>query len=299
MTFKTISVGIAAVFVFFNGIFNCSFAEQSAKADDSDQQINDFSLSGYGDKGKKAWDIGGKSADIYSDTVKFKDVTGNLYGEKEEVKLTADRGDFNKAEGKVHLEQDVVITSSSGAKLTTDSLDWDRKNDVVSTKDKVNIAKDNIISTSLGATGHPGLSKVNLDKDVKVEILPEEKKDQAGMGAEKIVITCDGPLLIDYEKNIATFSNNVKVDRQESQIYSDTMEVNFTRDSGKQKNGSPVMNSSVEKIIARGNVKIVRGENVSYSDEATYSGADRKIMLSGNPKLVIYSTEGMNASFGN
>lgn len=288
---------IFLLYSIFGLICGYSFAQQPAN--ESDQQINDFSLSGYGEKGKKSWDLVGKSADITSDNVKFKDVTGNLYGEKEEVKLTADRGDFNKAQGKVHLEQDVVITTSSGAKLTTDSLDWDRKNEVVSTKDKVNITKDNIVSTSLGATGHPGLSKVNLDKDVTVEILPEVKVEQTLAGAGKIVITCDGPLLIDYEKNIATFNNNVKVDRQESVIYSDTMEIKFSRDQGNKKGDPSAMNSSIDKIIARGNVKIVRGDNISYSDEATYSGTDKKIVLSGNPKLVIYSTEDMNASFGN
>jgi hypothetical protein len=51
--------------------------------------------------------------------------------------------------------------------------------------------------------------------------------------------------------------------------------------------------------VAEGNVKIVRGENVSYSEEAVYTAADRKITLLGRPKLIIYSTEGMNASFGN
>jgi lipopolysaccharide assembly outer membrane protein LptD (OstA) len=59
------------------------------------------------------------------------------------------------------------------------------------------------------------------------------------------------------------------------------------------------MGSKIEKIVARGNVKITRGENVSYSDEATYTALDKKITLSGSPKLIIYSTEEMSASFGN
>ena len=101
-------------------------AQESAKQD-SEQQINDFSLSGYGDKGKKTWDISAKSADIFEDIVKLKDIVGNLYGEREDIKLTAERGDFNKAQGNVHLEENVLITTTSGGKLTTDSLDWDRK----------------------------------------------------------------------------------------------------------------------------------------------------------------------------
>ncbi|MCX5714339.1 MAG: LPS export ABC transporter periplasmic protein LptC, partial [Candidatus Omnitrophica bacterium] len=90
----------------------------SKSSQDSDQQISDFSLAGYGEKGKKSWDLNGKTADIFDDVVKLKDIKGNLFSEQEHVVLLADKGDFNKADGKVHLEDNVVITTSSGAKLT-------------------------------------------------------------------------------------------------------------------------------------------------------------------------------------
>ncbi len=73
----------------------------------------------------------------------------------------------------------------------------------------------------------------------------------------------------------------------------------FSQGQGNKEGNTSVINSSIDKIIARGNVKIVRGENISYSDEAIYSGTDKKIVLSGKPKLVIYSAEDINASFGN
>lgn len=275
-----------------------SFADNQP-AGDSDQQINDFSLSGYGEKGKKTWDIAGKSADIFDDIIKLNDITGRLYG-NEEIKLTADKGDFNKVQGNIHLEQDVVITTSSGAKLTTDSLDWDRKNNIVSTKDKVNIIKDNMITQAQGATGVPDLSKVNLEKEVKVEILPDkEKTNPESTGNGKTVITCDGSLAIDYEKNFATFNDNVKVNRQDLQIYSDKMDMYFNKNAAGQDKSPTIMGGKIDKVVARGNVRIVRGENISYSDEAVYSGLDKKITLLGKPKLVIYSTEEMSASFGN
>ena len=48
------------------------------------------------------------------------------------------------------------------------------------------------------------------------------------------------------------------------------------------------MPKSVKTIVAEGNVKIQRGENTTYSDKATYIEADKKIILTGAPKLVIY-----------
>ncbi len=299
-----LSFGICALALFCAlcfGICHLSFAAEEA-INEADQQINDFSLAGYGEKGKKSWDLSGKSADIFTDVIKLKDVIGNLYGKEEDIRLTAERGDFNKADGKVHLEENVVITTSGGAKLTTDSLDWDRKNQLVTSPDIVNIQRENMITVALGAKGEPGLKNIVLEKDVKVNINPVNSEQEK----EKIIITCDGPLEIDYEKNIAAFNNNVKVERTDSTIYSDKMDVYFlkankddkeAKDAGQAKEGPELMGTKIEKIIARGNVKIVRGENTSYSEEAIYTASDKKITLTGRPKLIIYSTEDLKDAF--
>jgi len=303
------------IFAFFF-LSCCAFAEGTKPQETSDQQIMDFSLSSFGEKGKKTWDLSGKSADIFTDVIKLKDVIGNMYGKDEDIKLTADKGAFNKAQGKVHLQENVIITTSSGAKLTTDSLDWDRKNQLVATNDVVNIERGNMVTTASGAHGEPNLKKVSLEKDVTVNINPEpEQKGKEPTVKKKIVITCDGPLQIDYDKNIATFNKNVKVDNQDAVIQSDIMDVYFGgtgKDKDKDKESSTskkeasamgamgMGGSKIDKIVARGNVKITKGENVSYSDEATYNAVDKKITLSGHPRLIMYSTEDMkNASFGN
>ncbi|MCX5700712.1 MAG: LPS export ABC transporter periplasmic protein LptC [Candidatus Omnitrophica bacterium] len=291
--------------IFFLSVTNC-LAVKSTPSVESDQQISGFSLAGYADKGKKSWDIAGKEAEIFADTVKLKDVEGNLYGKDEDVNLTSKTGDFNKADGKVHLEKDVVITTSKGTKLTTNSMDWDRKNEIVTTLDRVNIEKDNMNLTGIGAHGEQRLKKVALNKDVRLDINPTPPSLKAGemSVSDKVVVTCDGPLTIDYDKNVATFNDNVRVERIDSVIYSDAMDLYFS--SGKSKdvvsNKAPSLmgNNKIDRIVARGNVRIVRGENTSYSDEAVYTAIDKKIILSGRPKLVFYTTEDFkNASFGN
>jgi LPS export ABC transporter protein LptC len=295
-----------AVSIFILLVNHPALAKQGQAALNSDQQINEFSLAGYGERGKKTWEISGKSADIFTDVIKLKDIIGNLYGEKDNVRLVADRGDFNKADNNVHLQQNVVVTTSSGAKLTTDSLDWDRKNNLISTKDEVNIERENMITTAIGAHAEPGLNKVTLEKNVNVQMVSQESRNQnAEAGINRIIITCDGQLNIDYAKNIATFNKNVKVDREGSQIYSDVMDIYFISEkntgAAKSKDKEDLgMSGRIDRIIAHGNVKIVRGRNVSYSDEAIYSAADKKITLTGRPKLIIESTEDFkNAPVGN
>ncbi len=299
MSVKIIAFLFFMFFLFSRSVFSAFAPEAPA------QQINDFSLSGYEDKGKKSWDISGKSADIFTEVVKLKEVNGNLYGKDENVNLTAKRGDFNKGEGKVYLKEDVVITTSGGAKLTTDSMDWDRKNQLVETQDKVNIDKDNITIVGTGIYGQPNLNKVSLNKDVRVDINPSALKDsrQDLPIKDKVIITCDGPLEVDYSKNIATFNNNVRVERPDIIIYSDKMDIFFSADDKSAKAANQTQESmagSIDMIVAKGNVRIVRGDNISYSDEAVYAAKDKKIILNGRPQLVFYSTEEFkNASFGN
>ncbi len=60
--------------------------------------------------------------------------------------------------------------------------------------------------------------------------------------------------------------------------------------------GPSLMGSNIDKLVARGNVKIVKGENTSYSDEATYLSAEKKIILTGKPRLVLYSTDDLKGA---
>jgi len=303
MEFKKFAL-LILVFVLSSGN---SFAVETNRSvnetKDSDQQISDFSLSGFGDKGKKSWDLAGKSADMFNEVVKLKEVVGNHYAEKDNINLTADNGDFNKISGVVHLENNVVITTSSGAKLTTNSLDWDRKQQIVSTLDKISLQRSDMNLTGEGAKGQTALKQMELEKNVRLDIEPLDK--QKGK-KQKIVIICDGPLEVDYEKNIAIFNNNVKVETSDLIMYSDKMQVYFipkkeetNKDEVNKDQGSIAMSSSIDKIIAQGNVRILRGENTSFSQEATYTALDKRIVLTGRPQIEIYQTENMNAAFRN
>jgi len=274
---------------------------QLSSAEDP-QQMADFSLSGFAEKGRKNWDLTGKQADITAEVIKLNNIESNFYGEQENMKLTAERGDFDRLKGSLHLEKDVIITTSSGARLTTNSLNWDRKEQLVSTVDPVNIVKGGVIIDGLGARANTGLNVVNLEKDIKVQIDNSVSDGAAKQG--KVEINCEGPLEIDYQKNLAVFNTNVKVQTSDGLIESDIMEIYFLSGKGKKNESAEAQGvdfngAKIDKIIARGNVKITRGQNVSFSEEAVYLSRERKITLTGRPKLVIYSAEGFNASPGN
>jgi len=233
--------------------------------------------------------------------VKLKQVLGNFYKERDRVTLTAEKGNFNKRNGLIHLEDNVVISTSSGAKLTTDSLDWDRKGQLVSSQALVNIQREGMTLEGQGVYGLTDLKDMQFNKAVKLNIFSKDNQGKATKG-ERTVITCDGPLTVDYGKQIAIFNNNVKVERPDSVIYCDRLQVYFStsnKGESSKNEGSLVDGSSIDRFIAWGNVRILHGENISYSEQATYIAADKRLSLSGRPQLVIYQTENMNAAFGN
>ena len=291
---------ILFIFIF---LFALSFTldagqRKSAKKQEMDsgpgeQKMENFSFCGFNQRGKKSWEVKGNSADIFTDIVKLTAVTADVYGDEENIKIVGDKGAYDKSSGKMHLEDNVVITTSSGGKLTTNYLDWDKASQKVTTDDIVNIEKQNIRAVAKGLDGEPNLKKVFLKDNVKVEVEEGQKASPADplfSAKEPTVITCNGPLVINYEQEIATFNNNVKVDQKEQGVmYADKMDVYFD-----------FKNKKILRIISSGNVKIVKDDNVSYSDEAIYSAQDKKMTLTGRPRLVIHSEEKVfNASSGN
>lgn len=280
---RTISI-LIPIFLFSQG------ACFSATLEEPDQTISGFHLSGFGREGNTTWEITSVSADIFSDMIRLHDFVGTLYGD-EKITVTAKTGDFNKNQNQVHLEEDVVISTESGAELNTNYLDWNRETDEISNDAPVDIKKDNIFVTGFGLSGDTNLRKVDLERDVEVKIHEKQKK---------IIITCSGPLSINYADNIAVFNKEVVVDDGESQMYSDLMQVFFKTSSPESKASSFAGRmGEIERIIARGNVRIIREDNISYSNEAIYNANDNTLNLTGRPKLIIYSMESQDALIGN
>ena len=172
---------------------------------------------------------------------------------------------------------------------------------MISTSWPVKIERSDIVATGLGATAMPQMKKVMLNKNVKVLLLhdvmggdsleiKEEKQGKEEQEKFKATITCDGPLEIDYENNIAVFENNVKVNDERGQIYADRMDACM----------DPI-SKNILKVIAEGTVKVVRGRDSTYSEKAVYTTADQKIVLLGKPKIFIHADkeiEKMEQDFG-
>ncbi len=240
--------------------------ETSALSGSSDRALT-FSLDGISTDGKSRWNVKGDTADISSDSsvIDITKVIANAYGPKGKVNLTADRGKFDKLKNFVHVESNVVVTTSDGIYLNTSSLDWDTNTHQATTAAFVSVQKDNLQVSGLGAFAQPDLKKILFKQENTVLVQP------------KTVITCSGPLQMDYEKNVAIFKDDVIVTDQKGRIFSDKMNVFFDQKTKK-----------MSKAIAVGNVKIEQGLNNTFSQKAVYLAKEGKVILTGQPQLFIY-----------
>jgi LPS export ABC transporter protein LptC len=256
-----------------------------------EQKIVSFELSNYAEDGSKKWNLKGDSADILAEVVNLSNIEMDTYDDPK-INLTALLGSYDRNTKEISLYRDVVVLTSDGARLTTEYLNWDGRTDTITTDEPVRMVRSDVVADGIGALAMPQMKKVMLDKDIRVKLTTERIDDidstfgksgpgsgRAG-GTDKVTITCNGPLMIDYEENTAVFEDDVLVDDRRGKIYSDRMDAFL----------DPVT-KNIKKVVAVGNVKVVRGEDTTYSDKAIYTTEDRKIVLVGRPKIHIRSVE--------
>ncbi|MDP3790634.1 MAG: LptA/OstA family protein [Candidatus Omnitrophota bacterium] len=154
---------------------------------------------------------------------------------------------------KTYGDQEAVITADQGV--------YDKSKNNVRLEKNVKATIENAGSVMKDQIGFP------------IDTVASEKKDLPG-NRKKIVITCDGEVEFDYAKNLAYFRKNVKVRSEDGDIDADRITVNLDPKTKK-----------INDIVADGRVKITQKENVAYSDNAKYSEADKKVLLSGSPKI--------------
>ncbi len=277
---KSVKCKTGTAIPFFLLAMNISFlcfAQDKAK---SDHQVNGFSLSQYEEDGRKKWELNGRSAGLEEDRVKINEISALAFGDITSLKLKAKEGSLDTQGQVVHLADNVVIKSTDGTTVTTDSLDWDAETKNVFTEEAVNIRRSDFEVNGKGAKVDLEAKTAELKRDVVANI----KSLDAGQDflqttdhrLQTTIITCDGPLDINYNKDRATFRNNVRVEDAHGDIFADRIDVYFNHNT-----------EGVRCVVARGNVRIVKDGNITYSEKAIYLVEQGRVILPERPKLVI------------
>ena len=233
-----------------------------------------FSFTKYKPAGKKEIEIEGDSANILAKTVQLMNVVAKAYAEEVPVTITADEGHYNKMKNLVHLEKNVIATTEDGTRLLTEELDIFPSKRLMETDVLAEVKKDNINIEGIGARGDSKLKRIKFKKNVTVIVQDPNEESSGG----PTIITCDGPLVIDYEKNIAHFKDNVVAEDERGTLTADRMDVYYNKVSRR-----------VAKIVAVGNVEIESPDgNKTYSDNVVYLAEEGRIILGGDTEALYY-----------
>jgi len=165
--------------------------------------------------------------------------------------------------------------------MITESLDIFPTQKTIETDATAIVKKDNLNIKGDGAFGDSQMKNVKFKKNVTVVVQSENN-------GKKIptTITCDGPLDIDYDKNIAKFTQNVMAEDERGRLTADEMEVFYNKATKK-----------VAKIIATGNVVIRNPDgNETYSDNVVYMAEEGRIILGGDTEALYLPKEGQGAN---
>ena len=236
------------------------------------QKIQDFYLSNYKEGGSKKWEVKGKEAVVSGNYVDIDDMKAKYFQDNDTVNIRSDKAKLDKKNMDVCLKDNVYVNSEKGITLHADALNWKQSSNNISTNTRVNIEKEKSIKVDAkGMDANTALSKAKFKKDVKVDLF---RKDDV------IKINCDGPLEINYDKGVAVFNNNVVVDNVQGKMFAHKVTVYFSSED-----------KTIAKVIAEGDVKVVRDDNVTFADRAVYSEKKKKIVLEGRPRLVIFPKE--------
>lgn len=135
---------------------------------------------------------------------------------------------------------------------------------------------DNLVIKADKGNFNKTKNSLELKENVRAEVLNNQNTQTM---PREVIITSSGPLEIDYKNKKAIFRDNVVVDRPDSKMFSDKLEIFFDGPASK-----------ISHIIALDNVKIVRDENISYCQQADFDMTNDKLVLSGEPKLILNET---------
>jgi LPS export ABC transporter protein LptC len=142
-----------------------------------DQEFSDFTTV-ESDSGIVKWVLSAPVARVYnaSKLLVTDDPRIEFYNEDGTLAsvLLAKKGEYNQVTHDLTALGDVVVTSSEGYMLETESLVWVEKLEEIHTEDFVRFIKGEDILTGYGFKSDPDLKNVEIMKDVKAYLRDDE-----------------------------------------------------------------------------------------------------------------------------
>jgi LPS export ABC transporter protein LptC len=109
-----------------------------------------------------------------------------FFGEDGEISsvVNADKGEINQETRDLTAIGNVVVTSSDGYTLETESLVWLNRKGMIHTEDYVKFTKGNDVVEGYGFRGYPELKEFDIIRDINGNLYDEEGRMDQEMERE-------------------------------------------------------------------------------------------------------------------
>jgi LPS export ABC transporter protein LptC len=159
----------------------------------ADQEFSDFTTM-ESDSGRVKWILEAPVARVYNirNLLVTDDPKITFYDENGEISsiLTADKGEYNQETHDLTALGNVIVTTTEGYTLETESLIMIRELGEIHSEDFVKVTKGSDILTGYGFQGYPELKNVDIKRDVRAFLRDEDgfideevKKEKEGKGS--------------------------------------------------------------------------------------------------------------------
>jgi LPS export ABC transporter protein LptC len=119
------------------------------------------------DSGVVRYIVRARIARFYAgDVTRAEDVQVDFYDRGQKVSTLRSKAGFLDGDGRLRAQGDVVVTSIEGEVLRTDDLYWDQKREKIRADGAFTVTGERDVLRGIGLTTDPGLSLIQVDKDV-------------------------------------------------------------------------------------------------------------------------------------
>lgn len=259
-------IKLFSLYILFLGCFAFSAHSQ--------QKIDKFYLSNFHKDGSRNWELLGKYAVVFDEYSEIYESRALFFRKDNNVRVRANKAVISNNDNSAKLTGNIQARSEDGMVLFAKTLNWNELRQELETKSGVKVCSKDVRIRATGMFGEGVKKAVSFLKNIKVTIINEKHKD-------KVIVTCLGPLEVEFNRGKAVFFNNVVLKSTDGTVYSDKAVAFYDKKSKK-----------IVKIISVGNVRFIKDGNKTFSQKAVYLGREGKIKLIGRPKILLYPKEG-------
>ncbi|SHI78162.1 LPS export ABC transporter protein LptC [Malonomonas rubra DSM 5091] len=135
------------------------------------------------EEGRRSWTLDAERAEYQRDTglAELGDLSLTLYesGRFGDVSMTAEHGTLQQEQRLVEAWGNVVVTTATGERLTTERLIYDGGKKLLTTDEPVTITNRRMELKGTGLQGNLEQGRMLLKKDIWMLLLPEERKAES------------------------------------------------------------------------------------------------------------------------